>query len=328
VSVGPRSADVTVLGCDLGGTNLRMELWRGRRLARAERMQSAHIEDLARTLRAFAGDAAVDAVGLSLAGPVLGERCQITNLSFVVDAAQLRKVLKTKRVALLNDLSAHALGSMRGDVVQQTLGAQAVTTRNGALLFAMPGTGWGSVVVIGAANGPIAVPAEAGHADFAVFDEQTYLLQRYLREAGEPTSREGVLAASKLHQLYAFCTHNQAPRRRAITRQLAGADVNAQVLALRRRDPVAKAAVELYLQLLARELGNLACTHLATGGVLFGGVLAAPLQADILSAKFCGAVFRPSPVAHVFAQTPVTICTVTDAALLGARRAALKLLQS
>ena len=80
---------------------------------------------------------------IGIAGPVRGGRCEATNLPWVVDAKSLAKLLRLKRVGLMNDLvaNAHGIAALRGrDFVTLNKGARAASG-NRALISA--GTGLG-----------------------------------------------------------------------------------------------------------------------------------------------------------------------------------------
>ncbi len=57
-------------------------------------------------------DVTISSACFGIAGPVVNQRCQTTNLPWLLDAEELKKKLGTTKVKLLNDLEAMALGML------------------------------------------------------------------------------------------------------------------------------------------------------------------------------------------------------------------------
>ncbi len=106
----------TVLGGDLDGTKVLLGLFSvddARCVAtRSQSLPSAAYGDLASIVRTFLGpDApAIDAAVIGVAGPVTDGRARLTNLPWSVDANDLRPLLGTPRVEVINDIQATAYG--------------------------------------------------------------------------------------------------------------------------------------------------------------------------------------------------------------------------
>src|SRR5579862_358492 len=102
---------------DIGGTHTRLSLLGpAGRVVRHEDLESRRFPSLEDAVRSFLGRIQpapkVRAAAFGIAGPVVAGRVATTNLPWVIDARALSRKLAIKRVTLLNDLVALALGTL------------------------------------------------------------------------------------------------------------------------------------------------------------------------------------------------------------------------
>src|SRR5262245_11511291 len=90
----------------------------------------------------------IDAACFGIAGPVIQNRCQTTNLPWVVDGATLAKRFDIPKVKLLNDLEAmaHGILLLRPDEVE-ILNAGTPPPHNKAIALIAAGTGLGESIL-------------------------------------------------------------------------------------------------------------------------------------------------------------------------------------
>ena len=107
--------DERYLAGDIGGTKTRLALYSTQAGAydplEKETYPSQDYSSLEGILQVFLSDKPYRLTGASfgIAGPIIGNRAQVTNLSWVVDADNLSKVIGNVPINLLNDL--HAIAS-------------------------------------------------------------------------------------------------------------------------------------------------------------------------------------------------------------------------
>src|SRR5262249_47420391 len=132
-------------------------------------------DDLIADFRALA-TGTIDGACFAVAGPVIGNRAEVTNLHWQMDAEALAAKFSIARVSLINDFYAVALGVPRlqkADLLSLNAGAR-VPYAPIAILGA--GTGLGQANLLFDGGRWIVVPGEGGHADFAPQDgEQSRL---------------------------------------------------------------------------------------------------------------------------------------------------------
>jgi glucokinase len=217
----------------------------------------------------------VTAACFGVAGPVVDGAAQITNLPWRIEAAAITAQLGVP-VALLNDLQATALGALvlpaaAFAVLQPAAGPAPDAT----IAVIAPGTGLGESLLIHDGARYRALPSEGGHADFAPgTDEEIALLHHLRGRHGDHVSYERVLSGDGIGDLYGFVrAATGAPEPAWLTAELGSGDRNAAIshVALAGRDPVCVRALEMFVEILGAEAGNLALRGLATGGVVLGG---------------------------------------------------------
>jgi len=228
-----------------------------------------------------------------VAGPVVGTTAKITNLPWTIDANVLSKTLGGAPVTLLNDLQTTALGALVIDKFAVLQDGKLPT--NGTIAVIAPGTGLGEAMLVHEGRRYLALPSEGGHADFAPGTDEEIELLRFLRaKYGNHVSYERVLSGAGIGDLYDFVRETSGtPAPQALVEQMAHGDRNAVIAnaALAKSDPVCVRALEMFVEVLGAEAGNLALRALATGGVVIGGgippkILPA-LQSGALVARLC-----------------------------------------
>ncbi len=147
----------------------------------------------------------IDAACIGVAGPVIDNRCQTTNLPWLVDGHALSKRFDIPQVRLLNDLEATAYGLLELRPDETTaLNAGTVPPQKRVIALIAAGTGLGEAILFwdGAHYRPI--PSEGGHADFAPNSDLEIELLRHLRTSYLHVSWERVLSGPGLHAIYEF----------------------------------------------------------------------------------------------------------------------------
>lgn len=225
-----------------------------------------------------------------IAGPVINQYCQMTNLSWAVDGAKLKTKLATEKVQLLNDLEAMAIGMLHlppSDLLELNPNA---TNQAGNIGVIAAGTGLGEAILYwdGKKHHPIAT--EGGHSDFAAQNAQQDRLLAYLRTLfPDHVSYERVLAGNGFGHLYDFLLSDGfAPPCAEIPDGESGEDRNAVIsqLGIAGQDPLCTEVVRLFVELYGAEAGNLALKSLAVGGIYIGGGIAPKILPAMQTGEF------------------------------------------
>ena len=323
-----------VLGCDVGGTNVRLRVahcapGRAPQTIAEQQYRSADYPALEPLLARFLSSHGLTAGALShacvaVAGPVQRtgdqQRCQLTNLPWIADSSALTSALGLTEVELINDFEAVGYG------LDTLSGSDLLTLQEGEPLPHAPraligaGTGLGQALLVWHHDGYRVIPTEGGHADFAPTDElQIALLQHLHRQLGR-VSYEDLVSGPGLERIYAFLEDYTDYTGTPLTPPAGDPELAAVIgrAASRSDHPLAAAAVELFLSIYGAQAGNLALTTMARGGVYVGGGIAPKLGSLMASSGFLKAFRDKGRMAHLMPSFPVHVVRNVDAGLAGA----------
>lgn len=314
-----------VLAGDLGGTKTLLGLFdasaRRPKALTVRTYATTSFRDFGEMLGAFARDVGepftIRAVGLGIAGPVLGRRAELTNAPWGVSAGEVTEQLGTPRVALLNDLAAMALSIEVLEPREMHVLQPGVAQDAGNAAVIAAGTGLGEACLHRVNGQLIPVASEGGHADFAARTEREVELLGTLKEEYGRVSVEHVLSGPGLLRLHRF-THRGE---RCLT--VSGSDGVATPEAVSRgglqnQCPPCGEALSMFVSAYGAEAGNLALRTTATSGVFVGGGIAPQILPALQAGAFIDAFRAKEPMTALVAGIPVKVVLNAEAALLGA----------
>lgn len=323
----PTTSETPILAGDLGGTKTLLaacHVREGRVHVEFERsFPSARHSSLEEIVAAFHAELPqplrkLGAACFGVAGPVRGDRAEITNLPWLISCERLSEVLGGVPVTLLNDLQAAALGMLALPEQDFATLQEGKETEAGAIAVIAPGTGLGESLLVPFAGRYHAVPMEAGHADFAATTDEEYQLVQVLRRRhGHHISYERVLCGDGLADLYTFLREkNGQPE----PPHLAGPDRNAAIsrAALEGSDPLCARALEWFVEILGNEAGNAALRGLARGGVILGGGIPPKILSALRAPGFLARFHDKGRFAGFMKSLRVRVAMEPRAGLFGA----------
>ncbi|SER17879.1 glucokinase [Nitrosomonas sp. Nm51] len=268
----------------------------------------------------------VTAACFAVAGPVVDQCAQLTNLPWQMNAAQIARAFSISRVKLLNDFEAAAMAvdSLTPDdlVVLQPGNAQPEAMR--VILGA--GTGMGVAWLAWRDNGYQPLSTEAGHIDFAPTNALQIRLLERMQKKFHRVSIERLLSGAGLTQIFSFLLENQAEYSDFSQFQLnedSGAAVTA--LASEQKHPAAIKSLELFAEIYGAYAGNLALAGLCKNGVYIAGGIAPKIIDTLRTGGFMQAFRDKGRFASLMKTIPVQVITNPDISLLGAGNAARRL---
>ncbi len=314
------------LAGDIGGTKTLLGLFEpDTRRPRPVVVREFHTLDyssLPDIIAAFTRDAAFNGVRLrsacfGVAGPVIADAAELTNVPWRVEARAVAAALEIDRVALLNDLQAMAYGVpvLTRDEVFVLQDGEPIRGGNMALLAA--GTGLGEALLHNVGGRFIPSPSEGGHADFPARNDREIALLRDLTEWFGRASVERVVSGNGLLNLHRH-THKETTCLALASRESGDAAAVVSAAALERRCPSCVDALELFVDAYGAEAGNLALRAVSTGGLFVGGGIAPKIMPAMTDGRFMRAFHAKAPFEELLRAMPVHIILNPRVALLGA----------
>ena len=263
------------------------------------------------------GEPAIDAACFGVAGPVLDDAAELTNVNWRVDGKSVALAFGLARVRLLNDLVsiAHSVAVLHADELHVLQQGDPNLSGNAALLAA--GTGMGQSFLFNDGRHLVPAPSEAGHADFAPRTPRQWELVEWLTARFGRAEVEFVVSGIGLNHLYHF-THRDAP---CVPLDADPPHDLPRVASEKARAGSCRHCVEvmdLFTDAYAAEAGNLALRTVATRGLYIGGGIA-PKNLDLLSRPAFIERFRQKgEMTYLLKAIPVSVILNPQAGLLGA----------
>ena len=309
---------MTAILADIGGTNTRVALADGKvvranSIAKFANATFDSLEPILVRYLAEAGIASVEGACIAAAGPVRNGVAEMTNLSWVIDHAQLTRATGATKVAILNDLQAQgqALGHIAPEYLRPIVPGSAVP--NSAMLVVGLGTGVNAAPVHNTPWGRVVPPSECGHTSMPIRDARDLALARFIETHGEHAHGfagvEDALAGRGLEHVDAFVAQEAGQLRVRSSAEI--------MAALTAGEPQATAAARLYVHVLGNTLGNLALTHLPYGGIFLIGGMARALTPYMAPMGLAQALTNKGRFHDFLTSFPVWVVEDDYAALTG-----------
>lgn len=319
-----------ILAGDVGGTKTILGLFDPREARPTpiviQEFPTDRYTDLEAIISAFSEEpkvrgATVDSAAFGVAGPILGDTAELTNVAFTIDAPAIAGTFEIPRVTLLNDLEAmaHGVALLRDDELQLLQHGQANPRGNAALIAA--GTGLGQALLHRVDGRLIPSATEAGHADWAARNDREIavlrgLIERYGRaEVEQVVSGRGLANVHRLthdHGQCAVVEDDDDPEAPALISKAA----------LERKCTGCVEALSIFVDAYGAEAGNLALRSVATAGVFVGGGIAPKILPALTDGRFIRAFNDKPPFKEMLTNIPVYVILNPQAGLLGAAHVA------
>jgi len=314
-----------ILAGDIGGTKTHLGLFdsvpaRPRPIA-VRTFSTLDYPDLPSMIAAFLdGDdtrtASISTATFGVAGPVIGESAELTNVPWKVHASQVASRFGMSHVRILNDLQAmaYSIPVLREGEVHVLQEGEALRGGNIALIAA--GTGLGEALLHNVDGRFVPSPSEGGHADFSARTEREVSLLRHLTARYGRTDVEHVVSGRGLINIHR-ATHATACAA-GVDLDDPGAPAAISTAALEDRCPACAETLDLFVEAYGAESGNLALRSVSTGGLFIGGGIAPKILPALSTGVFMRAFLAKPPLEEMLQRMPVKVILNHEAGLLGA----------
>lgn len=318
-----------ILAGDIGGTKSNLGLFDvrdGTMVRVAHKRYASHehagLHEIAQDFLRETG-AKINAAGFGIAGPILQNRVQASNLPWTVDGAEMAKFLGLPRVRLLNDLQATAYGVGVLGPSDVEMIAPGIPVENATRAVIAAGTGLGESILYWDGAQYVAMPSESGHADFAPNTDQQADLWKYLKVKNEFVFQELILSGRGFQHIHEFL--DPTVTHPGFNGQQIDPAAEITQLALAGTCPVCVATVNLWVEIYGSEAGNLALRAVARGGIYVAGGIAVKILVKIKEGRFAAAAQRKHPSGGFsLDQVPIHVILDEECPLKGAAYAAWK----
>ncbi len=260
----------------------------------------------------------IDIMCLALPGVITQGHSHLTNLAWELDTAQLEQDFAIGHVFFINDFQAAAMGvhylAKEDYVVLNAANTkkQAITVVTGA------GTGLGLAWMDTTQKKLQLFSTEGGHCDFAPVNEQQIALLRFLQQQYTHVSYERILSGAGLVQLYCFLNPDDQRvlgTKTPVMAQIIN-DMATDATALWHRQ--AYASIDLFVQIYAAYIGNLALLYKPAGGIYIAGGIGTHILDWMQGETFIHHYLNKGRMRHLAEQTALYLVTNSRLGLQGA----------
>ncbi|NJM45924.1 MAG: glucokinase [Alkalinema sp. RU_4_3] len=330
-----------LLAGDIGGTKTILRLVETGQTLYEATYASAKYPDLVPMVRTFLQSAAEvlaqtpapTKACFGIAGPVVNNSSNVTNLGWVLTGDRLTRELHLEKVALINDFAAVGYGVLGLSPEDLCCLQSGDPEQNGPIAVIGAGTGLGQGYLIHNGQGYCVFGSEGGHADFAPRSVLEFELSHYLMEKHniDRLSVERVVSGQGVVSIYQFLRDrhvaDESPEIAQIVRTWEselGHEKTVQpaaaigAAALEKRDPLSEQTLQLFISAYGAEAGNLGLKLLPYGGLYIAGGIAAKLLPLIEDGTFLAAFHHKGRMRPLLERIPVHIVLNPQVGLIGA----------
>lgn len=315
------SGPTEIVVADIGGTNARFALAEigasGIVLGEPVKLPTADFSGLPSAYRAFekeVGRELPKLASFAVAGPVRGERLQMTNSPWLLEFDAIRRELSLDSGIFLNDFEAiaHAVGAAPDADLAHLTGPEIPLPIDRPCTIVGPGTGLGVAILL-PDNGRV-IATEGGHIDFAPLDTVEERVLERLRARHRRVSIERVVAGPGLRAFAEVLAEMEGQP------MPSGEDKELWTAALAGKDNIFVAALDRFCRSLGSVAGDLALAH-GPGSVVIAGGLGARLAEHLPQSGFATRFCAKGRYEGLMATLPVKIITHGEPGLFGAAAA-------
>ena len=333
-------SEKVLLAGDIGATNTKLAFYSLKgglfRPDQETSLRNKDFNDFMDLIDSYLGSTPREFNGICLgvAGVVISNQVQVTNLGWDIDGAELKKKYNLEGSWLLNDLKAlsYAVPNLRDEDLEIIRAGTPV--KDSPIAVIAPGTGLGEGFLIWDGGEYQPQSTEGGHTDFGPINELQTNLLNYLQNKLPRVSYENVCSGIGIPNLYEFLRdEGYADEPDWLHNKLEKGENPTPIIFNSALDPekdcdLCKQTVALFAEILGAEAGNLTLKTLAQGGIYIGGGIPPRILPWIKGEAFINAVNQKDPHTEWMTQVPVMVITNPIANLIGAAYFGLKELQA
>ncbi len=273
-----------ILAGDIGGTNTRLALVKVNSEDNSfeqikEQIYSSKTDSLTTIIKDFlAQEYQPKKACFALAGPVLNNKCKITNLPWQeLNGDELQNELNIPKVTLINDFVGEGYNLVFEENKELLTLQKGEPLKNAPIAIIGAGTGLGKAFVIPQGNSYEVFPSEGGHTDFAPTNQLQEELLQFLRgDDGKKVDTESIVSGTGIVNIFQFLRGNKYGDENIehLLQQENLAKAIAIESAQPNANPLCKETMEIFIQAYGAAVGDMAVTFLPYGGIYITGNIA------------------------------------------------------
>ncbi len=259
-----------------------------------------------------------------IAGPVINNEVQTTNLPWQIKAAELEDEFSIGWVKLFNDLvaTAHGLFELKPNKIISI--NEGVDSKGGHIGLIAVGDGLGQSLIYRDENNYYPYASEGGHVDFAPGNQLESDLWEYLYSKNGQVEVEDVLSFHGVENIFKFLLYSKKIKQPEWFIEANNKPNKIIEYALSGDDDLAIETIDIFSDCFASEASNLALKGMTLGGIYIGGLIAKQIMIALDKQKFMKRFVKKGKMKTLLENIPVSLVLDDKTALLGAASYAMK----
>ncbi|MFT5134671.1 MAG: glucokinase [Gammaproteobacteria bacterium] len=271
---------------DVGGTNARFSLVTGQTDA-SNSLDLSHqqiylcqdfinFEDLLGGYITSLGDVKPIGAAVAIAGPLLGNKIKMTNLTWEISIDAIQKQFKLEQFRCINDFGALAYSTLQLEQNDVQIIHQGIHNENANRAIIGPGTGLGIAGLVRSGDHWMPVAGEGGHMTYAPASKIEMEIRKVIEPGDKHISAERFVSGPGLVNIYkALSLINGTP-----FEAISPSAISQR--AITKSDHACEEALKLFCKMLGTVAGNACLVYGAYGGVYLGGGILPKIQSEEL----------------------------------------------
>lgn len=324
---------------DIGGTKTILRLVeadiqeKSFETIREQKYVSASFRDLVPMVEQFLGagnEEQPESACFAIAGPVINNSSQLTNLNWDLDGDRLQKELNINKVRLINDFAANSYGVLGlKDSELATLQTGAINN-NAPIAVIGAGTGLGQGFLIPQEDSFQVFATEGGHTDFAPRNDLEFDLLKYLRtklnthhiSVERIVSGQGIISTYQFLRDTNFATESSSIGEQiSLWEQETAKTIDPAAIISQGAidgDDLCVKTMKMFIEAYGAEAGNMALKLLPYGGMYIAGGIAAKNLSLMNNGDFLAEFHGKGRMKPLMERIPLHVVLNSEVGLLGA----------
>lgn len=261
---------------------------------------------------------------LGIAGPVINNEVQTTNLPWQIKAAELKDEFSIGRVKLFNDLVATAHGLFELEPNKIISINEGVDSKDGHIGLIASGDGLGQSLIYRDENNYYPYASEGGHVDFAPVNQIESDLWEYLYSENGQVEVEDILSFHGIENIFKFLLYSRKLKQPGWYIDANNKPLKIIEYALSGNDDLATETIDIFSDCFASETSNLALKGMTLGGIYIGGLIVKQIMTALDKKRFMNRFIKKGKMETLLENIPVSLILDDKTALLGAASYAMK----
>ena len=259
---------------------------------------------------------------LGVAAVVSNGVADLTNLDWSLSEKDLQREYGFKQITLINDLTATCAFLPQLTTNDLLTIQQGAPVDSGIFAVIAPGTGLGEGFLISSQNMFFPQGTEGGHTDFAPRNRDQEHLLSFMRRRYKAVSYELLCSGLGIPNIYDFLATTEIARDHRQTTIIEQAKDRTAAI-VQGTDgplpcPLCRKTLQVFLEILGAEAGNLALKTYCTNGLFIGGGILPRIASKVSFAPFLQNFTQKEKMEELMSAIPVHIITQKHIPLLGA----------